>query len=130
MNLKISIPSEIVLEKTNVIRIVAESPNGFFGLLPERLDCTACLVPSVLLFETEQGGERYVAVDEGLLVKIGPDVHVSVRNAVILEGLGTLRQNLQNQMTSQTEQEKHLRSLLSKLEINFMRHLREFSHHE
>ncbi|MBA3722052.1 MAG: F0F1 ATP synthase subunit epsilon [Parachlamydiaceae bacterium] len=129
MNLKISIPSEVILEKTGVIRIVAESPNGFFGLLPLRLDCAACLVPGVLLFETEQDGERFVAVDEGLLVKVGPDVHVSVRNAVIANELGTIKKIIQDQILAQSEQEKRIRSMLAKLESDFIRNLMEFSRH-
>jgi F-type H+-transporting ATPase subunit epsilon len=129
MNLKISIPSEVILEKTGVIRIVAESPNGFFGLLPLRLDCTACLVPGVLLFETEKEGERFVAVDEGLLVKVGPDVHVSVRNAVIANELGTIKKIIQDRILAQSEQEKRIRSMLAKLESDFIRNLMEFSRH-
>lgn len=129
MNLKISIPSAVILEKTGVTRIVAESPNGFFGLLPARLDCTACLVPGVLFYETEQEGERFIAVDEGLLVKVGPDVHVSVRNAVIANELGTIHQIIQDQILARSEQEKRIRSMLAKLESDFVRHLMEFVHH-
>lgn len=129
MNLKISIPSEVVLEKTGVVRIVAESPNGFFGLLPARLDCTACLVPGILLFETQEEGERFVAVDEGLLVKVGPNVHVSVRNAVIANELGTIQQIIKDQILARSEQEKRMRSMLAKLESDFIRNLMEFSRH-
>lgn len=129
MNLKISIPSEVVLEKTGVMRIVAESPNGYFGLLPLRLDCVACLVPGVLLFETPQEGERYVAVDEGLLVKEGSNVHVSVRNAVVANELGTIQKIIREQFLTRSEQEKRIRSMLAKLESDFIRNLMEFSRH-
>lgn len=129
MNLKISIPAEIILEKSGVTRIVAESPSGFFGLLPSRLDCTACLVPGVLLFETPQEGERFIAVDEGLLIKVGPDVHISVRNAVIAGELGSIRQIIHDQIIARSEQEKRMRSMLAKLESDFVRSLMEFSRH-
>jgi F-type H+-transporting ATPase subunit epsilon len=38
------------------------------------------LSPGILIYETEAEGEVYVAVDEGVLVKTGLDVLVSVRN--------------------------------------------------
>jgi F-type H+-transporting ATPase subunit epsilon len=129
MNLKISIPSEVLLEKTGVTRIVAETPNGCFGLLPSRLDCTACLVPGVLLFETPQDGERFVAVDEGVLVKVGSDVHVSVRNAVIANELGTVKKIIDDQILAKSEEEKRIRSMLAKLESDFVKNLMEFSRH-
>ena len=60
-------------------RIVAESAGGSFGLLPRRLDCVAALVPGILVYETPARGEVFVAVDEGVLVKSGRNVLVSVR---------------------------------------------------
>ena len=81
MNLKILLPFQIFAEKTGVSRIVAETREGSFGLLPHRLDCVAALAPGILIYETEAEGEVFVAVDEGVLVKTGPDVLVSVRRA-------------------------------------------------
>ena len=82
MNLKILLPFKIFAEKTGVLRIVAETREGSFGLLPHRLDCVAALAPGILVFETEAEGEVCMAVDEGVLVKTGADVLVSVRNAI------------------------------------------------
>ena len=48
MNLKILLPFQIFAEKTNVSRIVAETREGSFGILPHRLDCVAALVPGIL----------------------------------------------------------------------------------
>jgi alternate F1F0 ATPase F1 subunit epsilon/predicted F0F1-ATPase subunit len=74
-----------------VSRIVAETREGSFGLLPHRLDCVAALVPGILNYETEADGEVFVAVDEGVLVKTGADVLVSVRRAMGGTDLGRLR---------------------------------------
>ena len=38
MNLKVLLPFQIFADKKNVTRIVAETPEGSFGLLPHRLD--------------------------------------------------------------------------------------------
>jgi F-type H+-transporting ATPase subunit epsilon len=69
MNLKVLLPFEIFVKKIGISRIVAETSEGTFGLLPHRLDCVAALGPGILIYETEADGEVYVAVDEGVLVK-------------------------------------------------------------
>jgi F-type H+-transporting ATPase subunit epsilon len=129
MNLKISIPTKVILERTGVVRMVVETISGSFGILPLRLDCIACLVPGVLLFETKEEGERFIAVDEGILAKTGSDVHVSVRNAVIANELGTIEQIVKEQFLVRTEEEKKIYSMLAKLESDFIRNLMELSRH-
>ena len=91
MHLKVLLPFGVFAEKTGVSRIVAETHEGSFGLLPHRLDCVAALAPGILIYETEAEGEVYVAVDEGVLVKTGPDVLVSVRRALGGTDLGQMR---------------------------------------
>jgi F-type H+-transporting ATPase subunit epsilon len=71
MNLKVLLPFQIFADKRGVSRIVAETREGSFGLLPHRLDCVAALAPGILIYETEADGEVCVAVDEGVLVKAG-----------------------------------------------------------
>jgi F-type H+-transporting ATPase subunit epsilon len=129
MNLKILLPHKIYAEKTGVSRIVAESRGGSFGLLPHRLDCVAALAPGILVFETDAEGEVCIAVDEGVLVKSGTDVVVSVRNAIGGTDLGKLREAVEQEFLDLDEQEKSVRSVLAKLESGFVRRFAEF-HHE
>jgi len=129
MNLKILLPFMIFADKTGVSRIVAESRDGSFGLLPHRLDCVAALVPGILVFETETEGEVCMAIDEGMLVKNGADVLVSVRNAIGGTDIGQLRATVEQEFLNLDEQEKSVRSVLAKLESGFVRRLTAF-HHE
>ena len=129
MNLKILLPFRIFAEKTGVMRIVAESRSGSFGLLPRRLDCVVALAPGILVFETELDGEVCMAVDEGVLVKTGADVLVSVRNAIGGTDLGKLREAVEQEFLNLDEQEKSVRSVLAKLENGFIRRFAAF-HHE
>jgi len=129
MNLKILLPFQIFAEKTGVSRIVAETREGSFGLLPHRLDCVATLAPGILVFETEAEGEVFMAVDEGVLVKTGTDVLVSVRNAMAGTDLGKLREAVEQEFLTLDEQEKQVRSVLAKLENGFIRRFAAF-HHE
>ena len=120
MNLKVLLPSRISAEKTGVTRIVAETREGSFGLLPHRLDCVAALTPGILTYETEAEGEVYVAVDEGLLVKTGPDVLVSVRRAMGGTDLGRLRDAVEQAFMILDEHEQSVRSAMAKLETGFL----------
>ena len=82
MHLKVLLPFQVFADDRRRLRIVVETAQGSFGLLPHRLDCVAALMPGILSFETEGAGEVFLAVDEGVLVKTGPEVLVSVRRAL------------------------------------------------
>ena len=129
MNLKVLLPFEIFAEKTDVSRIVAETREGSFGLLPHRLDCVAALAPGILIYENDAEGEVYVAVDEGVLVKTGMDVLVSVRNAIAGTDLGQLHAAVDREFLSLNEQEQSVRSVMARMESDFIRRVAEF-HHE
>ncbi len=128
MNLKVLLPFGIFAEKTGVSRIVAETRQGSFGLLPHRLDCVAALAPGILIYESGAEGEVYVAVDEGVLVKTGMDVLVSVRNAIGGTDLGQLREAVEREFLSLSDREKSVRSVMAKMESGFIRSLAEFHH--
>ena len=129
MKLKILLPYKVFTEKQNVLRIVAMTHEGSFGILPRRLDCVASLSAGILVFETKTEGETYVAVDEGVLVKTGNNVEVSVRNAIGGMNLDKLREMIEKEFLELDEQEKKVRSVLAKLESGFIHRLAEF-HHE
>jgi len=129
MNLKVLLPFQIFAETTGVSRIVAETKEGSFGLLPHRLDCVAALAPGILTYETEADGEIFVAVDEGVLVKTGPDVLVSVRRALGGKDLGQLREAVNQQFLTLNEHQQSVRAIMAKLETGFLSRLATF-HHE
>lgn len=126
MHLKILLPFGVFADKTSVSRIVAETHEGSFGLLPHRLDCVATLAPGILIFETETEGEVFLAVDEGVLVKTGLEVLVSVRNAIGGTDLGRLREAVEREFLSLNEQEQNVRSVMAKMESGFIHRLVEF----
>ena len=129
INLKILVPFRIFAVKTGVSRIVAETRDGSFGLLPHRLDCVAALTPGILLYENETEGEIYVAVDEGVMVKSGLNVLVSVHNAIAGTDLGKLREVVEKEFLNLNEREQNVRSVMTKMESDLINRLAEF-HHE
>lgn len=129
MHLKILLPFDVFVDVTGVSRIVAEMREGSFGLLPHRLDCVAALAPGILSYETGADGEVNVAVDEGVLVKTGPDVLVSVRRALGGADLGRLREAVEREFLTLDERERDVRSVMARLEAGFLRRLAAL-HHE
>lgn len=123
MNLKVLLPFQVFAEKSDVSRIVAETPEGSFGLLPHRLDCVAALAPGILTYETVAEGEVFIAVDEGVLVKAGPEVLISVRRAMSGADLGELRAAVEREFLTLDEQEKSIRLVVAKMESNFVRRM-------
>ena len=128
MHLKVLLPFQVFAEKTDVARIVAETREGSFGLLPHRRDCVAALVPGILIYQTESGGEILVAVDEGVLVKTGMDVLVSVRRAIGGTDLGQLHAAVEKEFLTLDEKEQSVRSAVAKLETGFLQRFAKFQH--
>ncbi len=128
MHLKVLLPFQVFAEQTGVTRIVAETREGSFGLLPHRLDCVAALVPGILIYQTESGGEVLVAVDEGVLVKTGMDVLVSVRRAIGGTDLGQLHAAVEREFLTLDDNEQNVRQVSAKLETGFLRRLASLQH--
>ncbi len=128
MNLKVLLPFQVFAERTGVSRIVVETHEGSFGLLPHRLDCAAALVPGILTYETPTDGELFLAVDAGVLVKTGQDVLVSVRRALAGSDLGRLRESVQREFLTLNEREQFVRSVLAKMESDLMRRMVSLYH--
>ena len=128
MSLKVLLPFQVFADVSGVSRIVAETRDGSFGLLPHRLDCVAALSPGILIYQHEAEPEVYVAVDEGVLVKTGTDVLVSVRNAIGGTDLGQLHEAVSREFLKRDAQEQSVRSVMARMESDFIRRIAEFQH--
>ena len=118
----------VFADKSNVSRIIAEGGDGSFGLLPHRLDCVTSLVPGILTYETEADGIVYVAADAGVLVKLGPDVLVSIRHAVAGTDLAQLHDAVKRQFLTLDESQCQLHTVLDKMEDSLIGRFAEFQH--
>jgi len=126
MNLKILLPFQVFAEKIGVSRIVAETLGGSLGVLPHRLDCVAALTPGILTYETPADGEVFVAFDEGIIVKAGSEVLVSIRRALGGTDLGQLRGAVEREFLTLDAQEQSVRSAVAKIEGELVRRMTSF----
>lgn len=128
MRVKVILPTEVLVNE-EATKVTAEAEHGSFCLLPHHIDFIAALVPGLLSLETPEGGERFLAIDEGILVKCGSEVLVSTRNAVRGMNLGALRQTIEEQFLVLDDREKKARSAAAKLEANLVRRFMELKEH-
>lgn len=126
MRLKVLLPFRVFVDKADVSRIVAETHEGSFGLLPRRRDCVAALVPGILTYQSEADGEVFIAVDEGVLVKIGGEVQVSVRRASGGTDLASLRDAVRRDYLTLDALELRARAATHKLESGFVSRFARF----
>ena len=130
MRLKVLTPTHVLVDVPTT-KIVAEAPNGLFGLLPRHVDFVAALVPGILYYTTAQGEERLVALDHGVLVKSGFEVLVSTLHAVAGSELAALQGLVAETFLALDDEERRARSALARLESAAIRRLVELErqHH-
>jgi F-type H+-transporting ATPase subunit epsilon len=128
MHLKVLLPFQVFAEKDDVSQIVAETRTGSFGLLPHRRDCVAEIVPGILIYASESEGEICLAVDEGILVKTGLDVFVSVRNAIGGTDLEQLREAVEREFVNLNAREQNIREVMDKMERGLITRMARLKH--
>lgn len=104
-----------------VVRIVAEAENGSFCLLPGHRDFATSLVSGIIEFTSEDERDRFLAVDEGVLVKADTVVSVGTRHAVLGDDLAALNQIVEEQFARLDDREKLAREAVAQLEADFAR---------
>lgn len=130
MKLRVFTPTAVFLE-SQVDRVVATAENGSFCLLPRHIDFVASLVPSLLRFEESDGpGPRFVAIDEGVLVKCGEDVLVSTARAAGGTDLALLERTVSEEFRQHDESERSARSAIARLEAGALRWFAELGESE
>lgn len=124
MRLEVVTPIARVVD-TPAVRIVAEAPDGAFGMLPRHADFVTALTAGVLTYRPEDGAERFVGVNGGTLVKCAGEVLVATRNAITGTDLDELRERVRATFQEIDEEERAARSALARLEAGMIRRMRE-----
>ena len=127
MRLRVLAPTEIVVDEP-VARVIGEAENGAFCLLPRHIGFVTALAPGLLSYETPEGEEVFLAVDEGILVKCGSEVRVSTRYAARGPDLDHLRETVERRVREIDDRERRARSALARLEADLVRRFVEMGH--
>jgi F-type H+-transporting ATPase subunit epsilon len=113
----------------DVAYVALQTPAGAFGVRQRRLDFVAPLAPGILAYRTTQGAERFLATDEGVVVKAGEVVRIAVRRAAGDVPLAELRETVAREFLVLDEEERRLREALARVESRFFRTMKELSAH-
>lgn len=120
MRLRVLLPSRILIDR-EILKLVAEAPNGSFGILPRHVDFVAALVPGVLTYFDTESREHFAGIDEGILVKRGAEVTVSTMGAIEGRDLEALRETMQQRWREMDDHERSARTALARLEAGIVR---------
>ncbi|TNJ43315.1 ATPase [Phaeobacter sp. B1627] len=124
MTVSLRLPTQSLYE-AQATALTAVASDGAFGILPNHIDFVTAIVPSVLTLCLTDGTEEIFGVDEGLLVKKGHLVSVSVRRGVHGDNLASLQDLVEARFVQMDEEERQARSALSRLEADLVRRFAE-----
>lgn len=122
MRLLLSVPTGVVMDAP-VSKLSGRSDRGSFTLLPRHADGAMLLEAGLLSYVDVDAVEVFVAVDEGVLVKVGDDVRVTCRRAVVAGDLNDAKSALSEHLTEQSEHDRKATAALLSLEAEVLRRL-------
>lgn len=128
MHLKVLLPSEVLVDIA-VTKVIAEAENGWFCLEPRHVDFVSALVPGLLRYVTREGVEMFLGIDEGILVKCGPQVRVSTRDAVSGGDPNALKSAMLARAAVHDEHDRRARGVLARLEAGVAKRFLELQKH-
>jgi F-type H+-transporting ATPase subunit epsilon len=126
LQLKILLPDRVFADETEITRIVFVTPGGSFGLLPHRADCVAAIVPGLFVYQADDADEVIVALDEGVLIKAGGNVLVSVRRAMAGPDIGQLQHSIAAEFLTLSDLQQAQRHVSAQIESSFVKRLAAF----
>lgn len=113
-------PSGVVLEE-DASKIRAESIVGHFTLLERHVDTVAALRAGIVEVVNRQGDENFLAVNGGILLKVGDQVLISTPQAIRSESLPDLRRSVDEVFHKNDEREKKTRTAMARIEAGMVR---------
>lgn len=120
MQIQLRLPTEVLFVGA-ATKLNAVAANGAFGILPNHVDFVTALVPSILLLTTPDGAERFFGIDEGLLVKQGHTVEISVRRGIESDDLIGLQDKVRDSFAQMEDEERVARSAMARMEADLVR---------
>ena len=129
MRLRVSTPSQVLVDVADVCHVRAEDETGGFGIQPGHTGFVTPLAVSVLSYRTTAGAEHHLAVRGGVLrVRGGNSVEVATREAVAGDDLNTLENAVLGTFRARSNEEATARTRAAQLNMAVVRHLYRYVH--
>lgn len=128
MRLKTLIPSGIIVDE-EIDRIRFEAKNGSYTFFPNHADFITAIIPGIVSYNlrSENGKETFMACDQGILVKEGNTVLLSVRRAIKNDDLNVLVRAIDEEFKKVEEERKTVNAAMARLEVGLTRGLMQLN---
>lgn len=124
LELEVLAPDHVVI-KDRVVSLQAGDASGRFGLRTGHEDFLTVLMPCVVRYQPEAGGERFAAVDGGVLVLERGRIAIVTRDAVVADRIEEVADAAAAMLEARRAKERAARSGFAELETTLLRELRK-----
>jgi F-type H+-transporting ATPase subunit epsilon len=124
LELEILAPDHVVM-KDRIVAMQAADSSGRFGIRTGHEDLLTVLVPCVVRVQFESGGERFAAVDGGVLLLEGGRISIVTRDAVVADRIEQVADAAAVMLEARRAKERAARSGFAELETTLLRELRK-----
>lgn len=128
INLKVYTPAKLFLSET-INSITIQGREGNFTILPRHVDYITSFGDSIIIYKTLDNTLAYLAVNQGVLVKIGRELELSVFSAEQANSLEELKikiKDLNEKISSFLNQDKNLNNSLKLMEVLMLEKILKF----
>jgi F-type H+-transporting ATPase subunit epsilon len=124
MHLVITEPTQVVVDRDDVVSVRAEDASGSFGILPGHTDLITALTPSVVAWRQADGRQGWCAVRRGVLsVHAGREVAIATRQAQVGDDLASLEQAVLARFRAEQDADRQARVAATKLHTAAIREI-------
>lgn len=124
MRLRITTPTAVVCDASEVVHLRAEDASGTFGVLAGHTDFLTVLETSVVSWRQTDGHEHHCAVRGGVLtVSSGREIAIATREAVVSDDLAALERDVIRAMERRAGEEESARTATARLHLGAIRRM-------
>ncbi len=120
MKLRVLTPTEVILEE-EVTHVTAEDVTGSLGIRPGHAALVTPLAVGIVIARAAAGGERYVAVNGGVMIVTGEEVEIVSRHAVASSDLAHLEGTVLEAFDKEEHDDRTNKVAFEKMRLNLMR---------
>ncbi len=130
MRLKTLLPTGVAVDE-DVLRVRVDTRNGSMTFLPHHADyltvLTAGLVSYRVVKEDKKTKDVFMACDQGILVKEGDKISLSVRKAIISDDIEYLTKLISKDFKKTEDERKKANVAIARLEVGLTKGLLKLS---
>ena len=116
LRLTVHLPTKMVAD-VEVVEVRAEDETGSFGIRAGHEPFLTALTMGLVHYTTSAGEERWLAVDEGILLTDGKAVEVYTHDAQVARSPGEVQGLLGQEFAARHEEERDRRNAMAKMQV-------------